>query len=211
MKKATKRVIWAGVNLLAGIMSLALYLWFMSKFGPTFDWLSRYSFAKWPYIGILALDAALFGVQFIKKDAADVRKTAEKLLFALLAALFIVTVVFTWRAAYPQYVGDTRDTMFYPPLAIKGWVVGAAFACAAVIRCFFNTKPARKAFGTAALVAAAALFVFMGAFYATNKELMDLLEILIAGWKSYVAVAGIAVVQSLPHVLRLIALGKMVK
>lgn len=211
MKKATKRTVWAGVNLLAGVMSLALYLWFMSKFGPTFDWLSRYGFAKWPYIGILALDAALFAVQFIRKDAAHVRRTAEKLLFALLAALFIVTAVFTWRAAYPQYVGDTRDTMFYPPLAVKGWAVGAAFACAAVVRSFFNTKPARKLFCKIALAAAAALFVFMGAFYATNRDLMELLEIFVAGWKSYAAVAGIAVVQCLPQVLRLLALRGMVR
>ena len=211
MKKATKRTVWAGVNLLAGIMSLALYLWFMSKFGPTFDWLSRYSFAKWPYIGMLALDAALLGIQFISKDAAKARKTARNLLFALLAALFILTAVFTWRAAYPQYVGDTRDTMFYPPLAIKGWITGAAFACAAVIGWFFDTKPAKKRFGTFALVTAAVLFVFMGAFYAMNKDLMELLEIFVAGWKSYAAVAGIAVVQCLPQVLRLIALKGMVR
>ena len=211
MKKAAKRVIWAGVNLLAGLMSLALYLWFMSKFSGTFDWLARYDFAKWPYIAMAALDAALFGAQFIKKDAASVRKTAEKLIFALLAALFIVTAVFTWRAAYPQYEGDTRDTMFYPPLAIKGWVAGAMFACAAVIRFFANTEPARRVFGTVALCAAAALFVFMGAFYAMNKDLMELLEIFIADWKSYAAVAGIALVQSLPQILRLIALRGMVK
>ena len=211
MKKATKRTVWAGVNLLAGAMSLALYLWFMGNFGGTFDWLGRFEFARWLYIAMLALDAALFGIRFIKKDASAVRKTAEKVIFALLGALFIVNGALIWKAAYPTYVGDTRDTMFYPPIAIKCWVAGAAFACAAAIRSFANTKPARAAFGKAAVCAAVLLFVCMGAFYALNRDLMDLLSVFIEGWKSYAAVAGIALVQSLPQVLRLISLRGMVK
>ena len=241
MKKATKRTVWAGVNLLAGAMTLALYLIFMGAIGSTFVWLERFEFAKGLYIAVLVLDAVLFIIQILgmvlprlaktnvkaenrsKLSLAaekasvvlkDIRPIAEKVIFALLAILFIVVATITWFAQYPEYVGDTRETTFYPPLAIKGWIVGAILAYATVVRFFFNTKPARKVFCVVAIVAAVILFLCMGVFYAINKDLMETLSILLDGKSSLIIwgiVVGIGIIQSLPHVLRLIALRGMVK
>ncbi|MCR4621071.1 MAG: hypothetical protein K5663_03225 [Clostridiales bacterium] len=216
MKKSVSRIIWAGVNLLAGVITLVMYLWIMDTMGSTFEWLERFYDVKWLYIAITALDAALLGIQFLPKHAASARKTAVKLIFALLGGLFIVLAALTWVASYPGYEGGSREIMFYLPLTVKDAVAGVMFLFAAAVMCFARTGRAKKALRRTALAAAGLLFVFMVGFYALNDSLVTMLTMLLAklsmqGWLSYAAVLGIALLQSLPGILRLFSLRGLVK